>query len=369
MKFSVSIAVLALSCSMTCFSQETSPQEQSPADYQASTSQPDVAPTKAMAYAIPSSPGFVQTEFLWWMATQQASDFVLSNGFIPGATNPNVLGFSMGKFTSATFNWAPGIRLTSGYTTSRDSWTVAADYTYFHSHNTTQVFRRTDKPNYFSFATFIDITGTPLQSAKSLIHLNYNFCELLLQRQFAASPYIHFDFATGLSGAWINESWIIHYLAEQQMHLSNRWSYHAGGFVSKIKSHWNLGSHFQLINEIHGGLFLGSYLNFTKAYGLLPLNTYFSTTLYNPLQDTRGQDYPILPMLRVLLGFDWNHPCQSSGGIFHVGASFEATTWFGLHRVYKDVTGAGALASNRPSVQASSNVSLYGLSILAGYEF
>lgn len=312
----------------------------------------------------PRVPWSSKIEFLWWTAFQDASEFVLGRAYLPPSQR-NLIGQGFGQYESASFRWEPGLRISGGYTFARDFWEVAADYTYFHSKGSQSVY----KPNsdYLLFGTFADVSGQGLQSAHSHINLNYNLAEIWLGRSFKPTRQIAMDFATGFAGAWINENWAIKYSGLQTTNVKNKWSYHAGGMTTKIRSRWNTGNRIELFNEIQGGLFLGSYLNHNKIFFSPPNDPYVAQDLYNPLRNTTLHVYPVVPMLRGVLGIQWSHIFNCA--TLFLGTDVEATTWFDLHATFKDTLLSGSHLNDKRDSKEISNVSLYGISIYTGLGF
>ena len=307
-------------------------------------------------------------EFLWWTAFQDASEFVLTRITIPTSQQGKDVE-SLGNYLSASFNWDPGFRLTAGYTFDRsmmDCWNVYVDYTYFRTVGS-QGAIKPDSSTSFLFATFTDVSIGGLTAAHSKISLLYNFGEIWLQRRFQPTKRVGFDFATGLAGAWLNENWRVYYEGIQKTDFINKWSYHAGGMTTKVKSRWNLGESIEIYNEFQGGLFIGSYLNRNKINFPPPISSFVQTDLMNPVRDTNQQLYPIVPMLRASLGLQWNYVFD--WGVMRLGTDAEATTWFGLHTVHYTTQGPTIIADDKKSTRSSSNVTLYGVSFKTGFDF
>lgn len=307
-------------------------------------------------------------EFLYWTAFQDMSQYVLIDATIPISEQSKYLD-GIGKYVSASFDWDPGVRLSAGYLFDEnvmDSWNLSLNYTYFRTTGS-DTLRKPDNLEEFIFATYPDVTVNGLDAAASNISLLYNLGEVWLQRSFKPTQRITFDFGTALAGAWINENWTVNYRATQTTVFKNKWSYHSGGLTTKVKSRWHLGCDIEIFNEFQGGMFLGSYTNKNKTSFLPPISSFVSEELLNPVGNTTSHLYPVIPMLRAALGLQWRY--VFNWGIFRLAADVEAASWFNLQVVYFNTQYSTPVDDDKRSSRASGDVTLYGVSFKAGFDF
>ncbi|PCI77852.1 hypothetical protein COB21_02550 [Candidatus Aerophobetes bacterium] len=159
---------------------------------------------------------FVSADFIYWRMSQGGTDFAytgsqsFTNVFSAGDTDPSYADAPQGQISSVANDWAPGFKAGIGLDTSMDGWDVYAEYTWVHFRNTATVSKT---PFLNTGDVSVSQVGIPLETnavyrdrSEAKFSLQYNKVNLELGRNFYFSQYLTARPHTGVTGAWLNDT-------------------------------------------------------------------------------------------------------------------------------------------------------------------
>lgn len=306
-------------------------------------------------------------EYLYWNVVQNTLYYVLAPDIqiAPDLQEtPALSGGPQGRYHLAKLDWHSGFRTGVQYTFKRDSWRFLGQYTYYSSEGRDKVIKSSD-PRTVMNGNLMDVSFTGLKRTFTDINFHYNIGDLLLSRRFVYSDQIIFSFATGLTGAWIEQNWHVAYLDTINDFIKNNWNLEAGGLKTEIDFDWHFGKGFGLVNSLSLSGLLGKYTNRNRL-SLEPIERASTAHFVNPFRNTTYKATNIYPTMQFTLGLEWGHVYHSFAT--RVLLAGESNIWFNLHRTFRS-KGSYFVSSDKIPVVDRSDLILYGLSARVDFDF
>ncbi|MBM3184165.1 MAG: hypothetical protein FJZ64_02540 [Chlamydiae bacterium] len=270
----------------------------------------------------------IHADFLFWRAQEGALDYALS--MTQTAPTPC---WAEGNFETATFNGAPGFRVGGSFFRAPKYWEVWGLYTRLTDRGSNSAIRP-GLANVFLTGTWPQIFSSPIATATSDIHLNYNVTDLFVTRVFLPNPHLRLRVLGGVTVAWINQFWKIQYNDGTGFYtkVGNRWDFTGAGLRIGTMFDWYWFQNIYLTGGTTIAGLAGSYnnsarqlSNFTGYNPTIPLrNAYYS--------DARG----------VVTGQFYLGPSYQKNFTnlrFEVFAGYEWNGWFNLQEMYRSTSG------------------------------
>lgn len=297
---------------------------------------------------------FANLEFLYWTVDEGALEYAIRNKSAAWGPTP---AFAKGHYKLATFDWAPGLRLAAGYYNSPKYWEMIGQYTWIYVSGSNQV-HSPSTPNEFIEATWNEFTPTPLAKAKSHIDLHYHVGDALVTRVFDPNPHLRMRIMGGLTTAWIEQRWKVHYSnATNHDNIKNHWKYFAGGLRAGFSVDWFWGYRFYLAGKTTFATLIGSYKNRVSQ------KTTFAPTgaddVNIPVRNILYEDHRFAFHAQMLVGPSY----QQAFNCFdlEIFAGYEFNVWMNLQEVYRSAqTAPGAAKENKLS---TGTLGLQGLTL------
>ncbi len=312
---------------------------------------------------------YVTASMLLWQSKLWGLEFA-EKSYIP--TNLGTASISFDEKTFVPdFAWKPGFKLDLGYELGKDGWDLNSRWTYYHG-VFTDLKREFDSQIdpagigitplwYYPFLrSQVGSTQDPVRYSfgESDWKFNFNSIDLELGRYFFVSKSLPFRLTIGAKGAWLRQSYQVHYQngttlttfgiiqaspgTESQL-LQSRFAFgqHSWGLGPRMSfdSKWPIRWGFNLI--ANGGFsLLYSFFKTTTEFNNVSLQNPSgpSTVLNQNLQ--RTEKFELLsPVLETQLGIDWG-TCfgKTNPWAFNLLLAYEAQYWWSQNHVRRNYT-------------------------------
>ena len=201
----------------------------------------------------------LHTEFLYWTIQEGALDYALkmtNNGWGPENC------YAQGHFKNAEFNLDPGFRVALTFFRAPKYWELWTQYTRLTTTGSNQAGKPTPDGDFIT-GTWPQIFPTPMASARSTLHFNYNLGDLLFSRVFFPNPHLRLRLLGGGVVTWMDQFWKVVYSdsGSLQTKITNRWSFVGGGLrLGKIFDWYWFTDIYMTAGTTFAGL-MGSYHN------------------------------------------------------------------------------------------------------------
>ncbi len=302
-------------------------------------------------------------EFLYWVAQEGALDYALRmNQDAWGPANC----YADGDFQTGTYNLDPGFRIAGSYYNAPKYWELKAQYTRLTNRGSNSSSRPDSGTEYLN-GTWPQIfaTGDPVQSARSVLHLNYNIATVGIARMFNPNPHLRMRLVTDLVTAWINQDWRVHYTSEAgyETKVGSRWGFIGAGLTIGTTADWFWGSDVYMTGKVAVSLLLGQYINHVRQDTNYAPSGLYDTAL--PLRNAHYQDTRAVYAPQFQFGPCWEKNYSHSR--WEVFAGYELTAWFNLQEVYRSTAGAGV--DSKETLLNTGLLALQGLTMRVTVDF
>lgn len=276
----------------------------------------------------------LQGEFLYWRVQEGALDYALKmtkNGWGPSEC------FAQGKFENATYNGDPGFRVALKFFRAPKYWEFWTQYTRLTANGTNRAEKPSPDGNFLT-GTWPQIFTTPMASAKSFIHLNYNVWDMHITRVFFPNPHLRLRLLAAGVVAWMDQFWKILYAdsGSFQTKIANRWSFIGGGLQIGTMFDWYWFTNVYMTGGANFAALLGSYHNSAVQTTNFQPGASFNPSL--PVRDAHLHDVRPAFQGQFYLGpsYQKNFPNQR----LEIFVGYELVAWLNLQEIYHSTSGA-----------------------------
>ncbi len=313
-------------------------------------------------------------ELLIWTVQQKASTFVLSPHGIHQPFPPSTISDSIGKYHSASFNWAPGVRASISYTFERDAWNLMGQYTYYGTSGRDTV-HRPDEPTLYLEPTTreVSLSDRGVNEMTSHTSFSYNVFDFLLSRRFLPGCQILFDFFAGPTAALISENWKIRGTdiagptPNAETKSRSKWQFSGGGMRAGLNANWHMGAGFGLYNQFSFATLVGSY-SYNKKVRVNATPTPFIDSLLKPyVGRTTEEEIWVVPATQLEFGINWNH--RFCHWAISIQGAFEINTWYDLHQYHQEAASFSGPTHDKLDYRNTSPVNLWGFNFSTNFSF
>ena len=280
-------------------------------------------------------------EFLYWKVDEGALDYAISMNS-PAWDSSGTDNYALGNMKRSIFNIDPGFRIGLSYFRAPHYWEIWAQYTRMTSRGHTDSKSPNGASEYLT-GTWPQILSSPIVQAKTSLHLNYNVADFLADRYFNPNPHFRARLLGGLTGAWINQNWSIHYFDASDEHtdIYSKWLYGGVGLRLGTTFDWFWTNDIYLTARGTVAALLGYYRNRTKQTLSAGAGTGAQNTAL-PVRNVSYSDTRAATSLQLIVGpsYQKNLP----GVRLEAFVGYELTTWNNLQEVYRSTSGTPSAA-------------------------
>lgn len=301
---------------------------------------------------------FVNAEFLYWLVNEGAVDYAIKMD--EQAWSSTEVGFALGNYHNAHFDWSPGFRINFGHFNAPHYWDVLIQYTYVPSSGSRDVHAPKGSGKYLNGTWAQPAGSAALMRASCHVDMKYNVLDLLFTRRFHTNEHLRFNVFGGLTSALIFQKMKVFYEDKLGMtsHIDNRWRFQGVGMRLGLKIDWFMGYDIYLTGQVSTALLSGWYKN--TAYQVTSINDNSS-----PIRDSDFHDNRLTYTAQFLVGPSWQKKFKSVRT--EVCAGYEFTIWTNLQEIYR--SGASLPTGAKETFINNSNVSLQGLTVRLNVDF
>jgi hypothetical protein len=314
--------------------------------------------TPPAGFAAASGIGFsIYADFIYWEARQANLEFVTSGVDATGVS-------SQGQVYYPSFKYKPGFKVGLAADLGHDNWDLTADYTWLNGTGGKNSVSQAVADSNLDATNEIVATlpdGAILYQADGNWGFHYNLINLDLGRNYYISEYLTLRPYFGLSGAWNNQSSLVHYTFADttanttgdflsQDYKQNYWGV---GFSTGLNTcwcfdeNWSIYGDFGVMNLWSRFKIQESETQYDTASGVADMTD--PTVTYN----TEGVQYGIQNVIDLQMGIRWGMRFDNDNYGISFQAGWDQQVWIN-HAQY-------------PS--SASNLSIQGLDIRARFDF
>lgn len=292
-------------------------------------------------------------EFLYWKTLEGALQY--ANKTVHSIPPDSMTVYASGKMEKTSFNIDPGFRIAISYFRAPKYWEVWGQYTRMTSRGKSS----SGKPE----GTTMALTGTwpqmmaTVQEAETTIHLNYNVADFFADRYFIPNPHLRMRVIGGITGAWMDQDWRIHYFDIDRQHadIQSSWEFGGAGLRLGTTADWYWTYDLYLTAKASIGALIGYYRNKSKE----TISAQFSPgqdasvmIMDNDYVDTRAATN-----IQFLIGPSYQRNFTNARLELFVG--YELNTWNNVQEVYRSTS--GTRNQDKQPIIATGTLCLQGL--------
>ncbi len=291
-------------------------------------------------------------DFLFWSVQEGALDYALSMTTPSGLTQS----YALGDFKHATFYGEPGFRIAGVFFRAPKYWEFWTQYTRLTSRGENTASTPGVDHQYLT-GTWPQIFTSPLATATSSIHLNYNVADLLITRVFFPNPHLRLRLVGGGSAAWMSQFWKILYTDNlgAETKIGNRWSFLGGGLRAGTIFDWYWFMDLYMTGSVSFAGLLGTYNN----------SAFQTETSLGTVRDAHFNDMRPAIMGQFSIGPSYQKNFKNRR--FELFAGYEWNSWFNIQEIFRSTLNELFLA--KETWINSGNVTLQGLTVRAVLDF
>lgn len=246
----------------------------------------------------------IQLEFLWWTADEE--NLAYASKTTGTIAIPNVTS-QIGTLERFDFDWNPGFRVTLGWDTSFDKWSLLANWTWYRNHTRNSISSIVDDPIGINAHWLVD-AAEGIASTSASWELLLNLGSLVLSRDLFISQYLDLIFFSGVEGGWLNRQFRVQYgpsfifAPDSPGTFNGKNKYWGVGPLLGLRSKWNFLHGFHISSKFSGSLLYG------KVFKNQDITVQTVNGAFDNLQtgDLRDQNYmKLLPHLQFSVGLGW----------------------------------------------------------------
>ncbi len=277
-------------------------------------------------------------EFLYWKVDEGALDYAISMNS-PAWDASGTDNYAVGNMKRSIFNIDPGFRLGLSYFRAPHYWEVWAQYTRMTSRGHSHTSAPPEAGEYLTGTWPQLLDPNPIVRAETDLHLNYNVADFMADRYFNPNPHFRARLLGGLTGAWINQNWAIHYFDASSNHtdIHSRWLFGGVGLRLGTTLDWFWTNDIYLSARGTVAALLGYYRNKTKQTLSAGAGTGGQNTTLDP-RNVSYSDARAATTLQMIVGPSYQKNFTNMRIEAFVG--YELTTWTNLQEVYRSTSGA-----------------------------